>query len=74
MSEAKQHFERVRNSVVAAVITLASIPVVRAQTGDPTPIYLDPKRPIEKRVRRLDEPHDTQGKSRAAQFALRLRA
>ena len=50
MSEAKQHFERVRNSVVAAVITLASIPVVRAQTGDPTPIYLDPKRPIEKRV------------------------
>lgn len=35
---------------VAAGMTLASISVILAQTGDQTPIYLDPKRTIEERV------------------------
>jgi beta-glucosidase len=36
--------------VVAAGTTLASISVVLAQAGHQTPIYLDPKRPIEERI------------------------
>jgi beta-glucosidase len=36
--------------VVAVATTLASISVVLAQAGGRTPIYLDPKRPIEERV------------------------
>ena len=36
--------------VVAAGATLASISVSLAQDGGPTPIYLDPKRPIEERI------------------------
>jgi beta-glucosidase len=36
--------------IVAAVVTLASISVIFAQAGDQSPIYLDPKRPLEQRV------------------------
>jgi len=36
--------------IVAVVGTLASISVILAQGGDATPVYLDPKRPIEERV------------------------
>jgi beta-glucosidase len=36
--------------VVAVCATLASISVVLGQAGGPTPIYLDPKQPIEARV------------------------
>jgi beta-glucosidase len=36
--------------VVAAGATLASISVILAQSGDATPIYLDPKRPVEERI------------------------
>ena len=36
--------------VVAAGTTLASISVILAQTAGQTPIYLDPKRPVEERI------------------------
>src|SRR5664279_1564882 len=36
--------------VVAAVTTLASTSVIRAQDGSQTPIYLDPKRPTAERI------------------------
>ena len=36
--------------VVAAGATLASISVILAQAGGQTPIYLDPKRPVEERI------------------------
>ena len=36
--------------VVAAGTTLASISVILAQDGGQTPVYLDPKRPIEQRI------------------------
>ncbi len=36
--------------VVAAGVTLASLSVSLAQDAGPTPIYLDPKRPIEERI------------------------
>ena len=36
--------------VVAAGTTLASISVILAQAGGQTPIYLDPKRPVEERI------------------------
>ena len=36
--------------VVAAVTTLGSVSVILAQAGSQTPLYLDPKRPIEERV------------------------
>ena len=39
-----------RRFVLAAVTTLASLQWFVAQAGGQTPIYLDPKRPIEKRV------------------------
>ena len=36
--------------VVAAVATLGSVSVILAQAGSQTPLYLDPKRPVEERV------------------------
>ena len=39
-----------RRFVLAAVTTLASLQWFVAQAGGQTPIYLDPKRPIEERV------------------------
>jgi len=36
--------------IVAAGTALASIPVILAQAGGQTPIYFDPKRPVEERI------------------------
>ena len=36
--------------VMAIVPMLASVVVILAQAGEPAPIYLDPKRPVEERV------------------------
>jgi len=36
--------------IVAAGTTLASISVILAQAGGPTPVYLNPKRPVEERI------------------------
>jgi hypothetical protein len=36
--------------MLGAGAALASVSVILAQAGDATPVYLDPKRPIEERV------------------------
>ena len=42
--------KKIRWLVVAAGTALASVSVILAQAGGATPIYLDPKRPVEERV------------------------
>ena len=42
--------KRIFSWLVVAICALASITVILAQTGDRTPIYLDPKRPVEERI------------------------
>jgi len=45
--------KRMFSWLVVASCALASISVILAQAGGPTPIYLDPKRPVEERIEDL---------------------